>query len=302
MEKRDVIEKFSSKRPEAVGVFGYGSGVFKQVRSDEGDVQTDVIFAVDDIRTWHMINMENNPGDYSFIGKIHLSRKNVAKIKGRNNITYFSSIQDQGFRFKYGVIEIQDFLASLSTWNNLFIAGRFQKPILNIQSEDFIDDVIQYNRKCALFVACLFSDKVTTMVDIYDTLCSLSYLGDARMRFAENPNKVQNIVNGSLESFKEIYPLEQDFIVRLDNKRVFIKHDVLLERIRELPEALIEFLEAMETDFDDLDMVRINTFSYFLTRNKIESRSQIFEGVKTNGLVRSVPYVLSKVRKRFIGR
>ena len=30
MEKREAISKFALKRPESVGVYGYGSGVFKQ--------------------------------------------------------------------------------------------------------------------------------------------------------------------------------------------------------------------------------------------------------------------------------
>ena len=30
MEKKDIVDQFVLSRPDAVGVYGYGSGVFKQ--------------------------------------------------------------------------------------------------------------------------------------------------------------------------------------------------------------------------------------------------------------------------------
>ena len=36
MEKREAIERFAIKRPESVGVYGYGSGVFKQSNRSKG--------------------------------------------------------------------------------------------------------------------------------------------------------------------------------------------------------------------------------------------------------------------------
>ena len=64
-------------------------------------------------------------------------------------------------------------------------------------------------------------------------------------------------------------------------------------------ERLLEFLEDMGTDFNDLDLVRINIHEYLVSRNKVESRAQIMQGVKTNGIVRSIPYAFAKVKKRF---
>ena len=43
------------------------------------------------------------------------------------------------------------------------------------------------------------------LIDVYTGICGLSYLGDTRMKFAENPRKVLNIVEGSYDSLNEIY-------------------------------------------------------------------------------------------------
>lgn len=299
MEKYDVIKKFSDKRPDSVGVYGYGSGVFKQSNTEGFKPLTDVVFIVDDIRDWHKTNMTMNSKDYSLIGRVHLSRKNIAKLKGMNGVTYFSEIKDDGYIFKYGVIEVEDFKRGLSTWDNLFMAGRFHKPVMEISATDDIRYVISYNKNIALMIACLFCDSITTREDIYRKLCGISYIGDARMAFAENPHKVENIVDGSFDKLSEIYPLNEDYLSICENGTIIINHDQLLARIDELPINLLEFLDDMHTDLKDLDLIRINIYEYIMMKNKSESKAQILQGVKTNGIVRSVPYALAKVKKRF---
>ena len=189
MEKEDAIREFALKRPSALGVYGYGSGVFKQSNAS-GKPLTDVIFIVDDIKLWHRTNMGLNKKDYSIIGKAHLSRSNISKLKGRNNITYFSEIKDGEYTFKYGVIEIEDFKRGLTIWDNIFVAGRFHKPVLEIISQDDIRKAISYNRRCALMIDSIFSYRYVDKEDLYNKICGLSYIGDARMEIAENTNKV----------------------------------------------------------------------------------------------------------------
>lgn len=298
MNKEEAIRQFALHRPESRGVYGYGSGVFKQA-SSSGKPLTDVIFLVDDIKEWHRENMKVNPRDYSLIGRVYLSKGSVEKVKGVNGVTYFSEISDGEYTFKYGVIEILDFINGLDKWNNMFMAGRFHKPVMELKSEEEVRDSIIYNRQCALMVACLFCDKIVNARDIYVKLCGLSYLGDARMAIAENPRKVENIVEGSFDKLQEIYPLKEPFLKLIGDNTYLINHDMLLRRIVDLPEGLLEYLDEVGTDYKDLDMVRINIYEYITNKNKVESRSQILQGVLTNGIIRSVPYALAKVKKRF---
>ena len=92
-----------------------------------------------------------------------------------------------------------DLLKDLYTWKNFFMAGRFQKPIMKIRSDEKLDKAIYFNRLSALKVALLlnYNNKITEE-DLYKTICDLSYMGDIRMMLhCENPNKVNNIVSAS---------------------------------------------------------------------------------------------------------
>lgn len=297
MDKKDRIKRFADRRPVAKAVFGYGSGVFKQSGSS-GTPQTDVIFVVDDIRKWHKDNMSSNSSDYSLLGRIHLSTDNIGKLKGKNFVTYFSDVKDGDTTFKYGVVETSDFNRGLVTWDNLFLVGRFHKPVLDVLSDDMLRDVITKNRDCAFRVACILSNQVTDKESIFRMLCSLSYMGDARMRIAEDPNKVVNIVRGSFENFERIYTFKEPYVKLLNDGNVLISHSYLLSEIEKLPSGLVDFLAELDTDLSDLEMVRTNILRYIVEHNKTESRAQIVEGIKTNGVVRSVPYALRKMMKK----
>lgn len=41
--------------------------------------------------------------------------------------------------------------------------------------------------------------------ELYMTIAGLSYMGDPRMSYFENPNKVKNLVTPVLSKFREIY-------------------------------------------------------------------------------------------------
>ncbi len=299
MEKKEAIQQFALQRPQSKAIYGYGSGVFKQDSNSSSKPLTDVIFIVDDIKKWHHDNMELNPKDYSIIGRVHLSRKNISKLKGRNNITYFSEITEGEYTFKYGVIEVGDFVRSLNTWDNLFMVGRFHKPVMEIDSQDNVRESIVYNRNCALMIACLFSKHLVTKKELFNTLCGLSYIGDARMAIAENPNKVANIVDGSFDKISEIYLLEESYLKPLINDMYAVNHEELLMRLHELPVSLLEYFNERAIDTSNLCEVREAIWDYIKGRNQVESKAQIIQGIKTNGVIRSVPYALAKVKKRF---
>jgi len=298
MEKKNLIENFAFKRPNSVGIYGYGSGIFKQDRKESTVPVIDVIFIVEDMVKWHQENMLMHPNDYSFLGKLHIRQSNFVTLKGKNRITYFSGIQDNTRYFKYGVMEVKDFLNDLDSWEHLFVAGRFHKPVTCIKTNVKLEEAVQKNRKYAFIVACLLEKEVVSKMHLFQTLCGLSYLGDVRMSLAENPHKVCNIVQGSYDEFLKVYAFDYPFL-HVKEEMVRIQHELLLKEINHLPNYLLTYLEEQVVDLSDLDRVKEALYSFFYQKNKEESKAQILEGIKTNGIVRSVPYVLAKVRKRF---
>ena len=299
MEREKVIKSFVSNRPEAIGAYGYGSGVFRQAGYDSCDTpQIDLIFLVDNLKKWHISNMSANRKDYTVAGKAYVLFSDPDQLKGNNRITYYSQILENGHLFKYGVMEEQDFLEFLESWENFFIAGRFQKPVLQIKGNEREREAIKKNQQQALLVAAILSPAVIQKKYFYREICNLSYKGTLRMSFAENPNKVANIVNGSYDQFKELYGFETDYIKELDRDTIAIDHFTALHHVKELPIGLLTYLYEKGYDVTSLYSLRLGINNFLIEHNKAEEISQSFDGIKTNGLVRSTPYLLAKVKKK----
>lgn len=281
---KEFIEEFLKERPSTVASFGYGSGVFKQLGYNSNDkVQIDLILVVNDIKKWHEENMKKNPKDYSFIGRKFFLSANSNEIKGITGITYQSNIEYKNHLFKYGIIEYGDFVKHMQTWDSFYVPGRFQKPILTIKSNNFIDKLIIENRKnaCKVSLLCLDSNELK---DLYLTICSLSYSGDTRMKVAENPKKVDNIVGASFDKFNEMYDFDD----------LYTKNGDLIES-KGISDSLPLSLEKYVKD----DKSKEKIMEYLSDLNKKESSVQTFKGIKTNGIVKSIKYGFAKVLKKF---
>ena len=296
MENTQNIKKFVKNRPKVVAAYGYGSGVFKQSGyTDKDKPQIDLILVVDDLKKWHLENMKKNPRDYSFTGKLFFKYASVSKLKGLTGITYLSNIKEDGSIYKYGTIEKNDLVSYLETWNSFYLPGRFQKRILPIIDSKEIEVANEKNRNAVLLVALLtLPMNRNKLIDVYTGICGLSYLGDTRMKFAENPRKVLNIVEGSYDSLNEIYGKECPYFKSLKDEKIEIAREKIIKDISLLPSGLLEYLENEK----DLQVVSEKIISYFTELNKKESSKQTLKGLFTNGIIRSIQYASKKVMKK----
>ena len=281
---KDFIKEFLNERPEVVAAFGYGSGVFKQLGYDSKEKpQIDLILIVNDMKLWHKENIKKNPKDYSFIGRNFFLNSSLDEIKGITGITYQSNIEYKGHLFKYGIIEYGDFVRHMQTWDSFYVPGRFQKPILTIKSNNFIDELILQNRRnaCKVGLLCLNNKDLK---DLYLTICNLSYSGDTRMKVAENPKKVENIVGASYDKFNEMYNFND--LYQKNGERIEYEID-----IDELPSSLEKYIKD--------DKTKEKVMEYLSDLNRKESSLQTVKGIKTNGIIKSLRYGLAKVLKKF---
>lgn len=107
---------------------------------------------------------------------------------------------------KYGVVNIETLCRDLSEWDTLYLAGRLQKPVKILRDDPRVRLAYQINLLSAVRVALLLLPTHFTEHQLYSTITGISYLGDPRMRlYAENPNKVQNIVDNQLGNFRRLY-------------------------------------------------------------------------------------------------
>ena len=293
----DSIKRFIDKRPDVVAAYGYGSGVFKQSGYTTKDKpQIDLILVVEDLKKWHLENIKLNKNDYSIIGKAYFKHSSPDKLKGCTGITYLSNIVEDGNIYKYGTIEEKDLLRYLDTWESFYLPGRFQKTVYPIIENNELKEAINKNRENALMVASYLSGfQPTTRKDIYVMLCGLSYLGDTRMKFAENPRKVLNIVEGSFDEYNKIYKLDKKYL-SVKKDIVDVNIEMISKEFGNLPSGLKDYIQDY-TD-SDYEIVRERILKYFEKLNKKESTKQTIKGISTNGIVRSINYASKKILKK----
>ena len=296
MEK---IENFIGKRPDVVAAYGYGSGVFKQEGYTSNDkAQIDLIFIVENIKEWHLENISKNPNDYSLLAKYFFKTAKTEKLKGKTGVTYQSNINEDDSLFKYGVIEKKDLINNINSWNSFYMPGRFQKTIKTIKDDDNIREYIEKNRYNAMLVAALLQkENIVSKKDLIETIVSLSYMGDTRMAFAENPKKIQNIVNGSYDLYDEMYSFDSVYLKFDEYNNVIINKDLIRWNLEKLPAGLYEYIKDYKYSKTEELVKRI--IEYFTITNKDESISQTLKGIETNGITRSISYASKKVLKRF---
>lgn len=293
----DNIFDFISTLPEVVDIIGYGSGVKNQEGyTDDIKRQIDLILTVNDIYEFHKLNFKKYPNIYSNIG-IKLI-KHVNSIG--TDINYVSNIDYKNNTYKIGVINKNDLSKDLITWDNMYMAGRCQKPISTLKIRDKVKNEIIYNRLNALKIALLLNhNKTITEQELYETICSLSYIGDIRMTMhCENPDKIKNIVNGSKIEFREIYNEVNDNLFDIKNNIISTNTDKILNSILDIPESLLKYLHKhMDLNNINIDELNNNIINYLKITNFKSSIAQPIKSIIINGTEKSLNYLKEKRKK-----
>ncbi|KAI8923985.1 mitochondrial matrix Mmp37-domain-containing protein [Entophlyctis helioformis] len=207
----------------------YGSGVYQQqgysVSSSSSSSSSspsssapsgskpmiDFIFGVTHPEHWHSLNIRQNRHHYSSLAG--LGSGTVAQIQDSfgAGIYFNPDIDIDGARVKYGVIKIDRLIKDLEEWESLYIAGRMQKPVKILRDDARIRLASQTNRYNAVRAALLMLPHQFSEEDLFLTIAGLSYRGDFRMRFGENPYKIYNIVYAQMDAFRQVYkPIIED--------------------------------------------------------------------------------------------
>ena len=293
----DNIFDFISTLPEVVDIIGYGSGVKNQEGyTDDIKRQIDLILTVNDIYEFHKLNFKKYPNIYSNIG-IKLI-KHVNSIG--TDINYVSNIDYKNNTYKIGVINKNDLSKDLIIWDNMYMAGRCQKPISTLKIRDKVKNEIIYNRLNALKIALLLNhNKTITEQELYETICSLSYIGDIRMTMhCENPDKIKNIVNGSKIEFREIYNEVNDNLFDIKNNIISTNTDKILNSILDIPDSLLKYLHKhMDLNNINIDELNNNIINYLKITNFKSSIAQPIKSIIINGTEKSLNYLKEKRKK-----
>ncbi|CAB4286174.1 unnamed protein product [Prunus armeniaca] len=151
----------------------------------------DCILGVSNPRQWHSENLTLNNDHYSswmvLLGGARLITDVADEIGVGVHFNPFVSWNDK--MFKYGVVCMHDLVQDILNWERFYLSGRLQKPVHVLLDNLDIANVNSVNLRAAMSAALLLLPSKFTEKELYAKICSLSYMGDLRMLFAEDRNK-----------------------------------------------------------------------------------------------------------------
>ncbi|KAL3833823.1 hypothetical protein ACJIZ3_008559 [Penstemon smallii] len=284
----------------------------------------DCILGVEDPLQWHAQNLEMNREHYAswmvHLGGARLITKVADDIGVGVHFNPFVPHNQQ--MFKYGVVRMHDLVQDILEWQTFYLSGRLQKPVNIIVDNADIEKLNSVNLKAATSAALLLLPSKFSEEELYAKICSLSYMGDLRMLFAEDKNKVKKIVQGQFKLFQKVYkPLLEEFaaqdLFRLSSsvdQRVNIIQDCGLSTTCSLVSSLplplrrqmgIELGNKKVFDESALRNVVIKskeeaaecTRRFLRRKVMVSSARQAVAGLLTAGAVHGFRYLGSKMRK-----
>ncbi|XP_022571235.1 phosphatidate cytidylyltransferase, mitochondrial-like isoform X3 [Brassica napus] len=201
----------------------------------------DYILGVSDPMQWH--SQVNHYASWMVhLGGARLITQVADKVGVGVHFNPFVSWNDR--KLKYGVVRMNDLVQDILDWNRFYLSGRLQKPVhLLVDNLDIQEDVNSVNKRAAVSAALLLLPSKFTEEDLYAKICSLSYMGDLRMLFAEDTNKVNKIVKGQFDLFQSMYkPLleecETKNLLRFSSAETNLVQDSSLSSSRSLVSSL----------------------------------------------------------------
>lgn len=306
MGKNDIrvrITNFIKTLPETVSVKAYGSSIAYQSGYKENEKkQVDLIVIVNDIKKFYEENLKMNRYMYKFTPRLYFKRAKSESLKKAAGICYTTDINYGEDTYKMGVIEKKDVLDDLLNWKTFYIAGRFQKEMFTAQVDEEIEKANEINKKNAMTIALLLLKKEDpTLLDLYEQICSLSYMGDSRKSFkAEDPNKIKKLASGSKEHFNKEFRDKSDLIKVSKDEHITIDYKETLKYIKFLPDDLKnKIMENTEgkLDMEHIEEIRKSIEEYLTEIIKKSSLGQTKKGILTTGPKNSLVYALRKLKK-----
>lgn len=300
---RERIIKFIEILPETVSVKAYGSSIAYQSGYKENEKkQVDLIVIVDDIKKFYEENLKKNKFMYKFVPKMYFNHASRETLKKAAGICYTTDINYGIDTYKMGVIEKQDVLDDLFNWKTFYIAGRFQKEMFTAKEDKDIEKANELNKKNALTVALLLLDKENpTLIDLYEKICSLSYMGDNRKNFkAEDPNKIKKLASGSKEHFNKEYKDKTTLFTTDKEENITINYNEVFRAMKYLPEHLLERIRDVAKESkekENIEKIREVICNYLEEIIKSSSYLQTKKGILTTGPKNSITYAVAKLKK-----
>ncbi|XP_034212652.1 phosphatidate cytidylyltransferase, mitochondrial-like isoform X2 [Prunus dulcis] len=193
MENHDKaqLQSFLKTLPPVEFCCVYGSSLHPNNPGSAKSTMVDCILGVSNPQQWHSENLTLNNDHYAawmvLLGGARLITDVADEIGVGVHFNPFVSWDDK--MFKYGVVRMHDLVQDILNWERFYLSGRLQKPVHVLLDNLDVTNVNSVNLRAAMSAALLLLPSKFTEEQLYAKICSLSYMGDLRMLFAEDRNK-----------------------------------------------------------------------------------------------------------------
>ncbi len=286
-----------SALPSCEMAVAYGSGVFGQGAKSlsDGSRLLDLLLVVKDSAAWHHANQTRHAEHYPPWLRGRPKRAAWLQRLGGAHLLFFPFVELGGVACKYGVIEVADLRRDLEQWETLYCSGRLHKPVQLLHepsANSSLTQAMEQNRASALSAALVLlaeeGAKVESESDVFLQVARLSYEGDIRMAFGEDPNKVRNIVSNNLDAFSSLY---RSHLVAAQNEGTLqFGHCVS-------PEAARMHMSRLPERFRRIPPEQLRRALFDTVRRS--SMVQTAKSALSAGVGKSLRYALRKIGKRF---
>ncbi|XP_026418273.1 phosphatidate cytidylyltransferase, mitochondrial-like isoform X1 [Papaver somniferum] len=324
MEKKKELGGLLDILPPVDFCCSYGSSLLPN--NNDKSSMVDYIIGVSDPLQWHDQNLKMNRNHYASW---------MMQFGGAKVITGIAESIGVGVHFnpyvtwedkmvKYGVVRMHNLVHDLLNWESFYLSGRLQKPVHILADSIDIENLNLNNLRAATSTALLLLPSEFSEEDLYAKICSLSYMGDLRMFFAEDKNKVKRIVQGQFDLFQKSYkPFVDEYAAKdllrfssSSDPKVQIAQDCALPATRSLVSSLPSSVRSGmgmrlgdEVKVSDSGRVirevvigsreeTVDCLRKVLRRKvMVSSARQAFAGLLSAGAVNSAQYLTRKMGK-----
>jgi len=360
-ELRAIVDSF---QPGIVHAIGYGSGVFiqqpveasaegpevvtrplqppddccsKSTSASDDQPMIDLVLTVSDSIAFHEHMLERYPDHYSalarlcgpsFCTKLQRSERSGAGVYFNplveSPVTTTDDTKRCKQKIKYGIVQTEELLDDLTNWRWLYLAGRMQKPTVNVdglEESDRIAVAQRQNLDMALAASLLLlgddfdstmqTPRTYSLTTLFEQIAGLSYAGDPRMDVGgEDPNKVTKLVrsDGQERRFRDLYDQSMTNLQEMGLMEVVVGTGSLSVAIdldddatrqhlwKSLPKRVNRGtcygvgIENRQASAQYLSKCLVNIV-------RPAARRQSLKGVLTAGIVKSVQYAATKFAK-----
>ncbi|XP_051147390.1 uncharacterized protein LOC127262645 isoform X2 [Andrographis paniculata] len=221
-EHRRIVVSFLETLPQVEFCCVYGSSL--HTNNLDKSSMIDLILGVADPQQWHAENLKRNRDHYA---------PWIAHFGGAQLITDVADEIGVGVHF------------------NPFVPHK-DKVDLIVDTLN-VRELNELNLTASVAATLLLWPSLVTEVQLYSNICRLSYMGDVRMLFAEDRDKVAKIVNSQLPLFQTLYRPRLKALQSKEVIRMFYDTDQTLHiqegngkgaLLDQLPRRIISLTEA----------------------------------------------------------